>query len=63
MDNHEKARKIVDAIIAVDYGGDLKTFQDECGYEAAYALDIFWWLEDGHGDGMTVDECRLAWDL
>lgn len=63
MDNHEKARQIVDGMIAKDYGGELAAFQAECGDAAAVIIDVYFWLEDGHGDNKTVEECRLLWEL
>ena len=61
--NREKAQEIVDQILAVDYNGNLKMFQEELGYIDNVVIDVFWWLEDGRGDGKTVEECRLLREL
>lgn len=63
MSNLDKARQIVNEIIAKDYGGELATFQAECGSDEAVIIDVYFWLEDGHGDNKTVEECRLLWEL
>lgn len=63
MDNYDKARKIAYEIVRLDYGGNLEQFQNECGYIEGFIQDVFFWLEDGNGDGCSVDECRLLYEL
>lgn len=63
MDNNEKARKICDEIIRLDYNGSANEFAKEFGSYAKAHEQIFFWLEDGHGDGMSIDECRLLYEI
>lgn len=62
-DNYEKAVQIKDEILRLDYNGDLEKLQEECGYVEGFVQDIFFWLEDGNGDGLTAEECRLHYEL
>ena len=63
MSNLDKARRIVYEILTKDYNGDWAAFQAEYGSDEAAIIDVYWWLEDGHGNGRTVEECRLLWEL
>ena len=63
MDNYEKATKIKNEILRLDYNNDLQALQDECGYVEGLVQEIFFWLEDENGDGYSVDECRLMYEL
>lgn len=63
LSNLDKARKIVKMIIEKDYSGDLKAFQDENGDNEGVIQDVYFWLEDGHGDGQSIDVCRLMFEL
>lgn len=62
-ENYEKARQICEAIVKHDYGGRLSDFEREFGsYQKAHE-QIFFWLEDGNGDGEDVETCRLMYEL
>ena len=61
--NRIRASRIVQLILEVDYNGNLATLQDELGYIVGVEEDIFFWLEDGNCDGLTDEQCRLAYEL
>lgn len=63
MNNLEKATKIANLVLKLDYNGDLMMFQEENGYWDKFIQDVYFWLEDGNGNGMTADECRLFYEL
>lgn len=62
-DNYEKAIQIKDEILRLDYNGNLEQLQEECGYVEGFVQEIFFWLEDGNGDDLTPQECRLYYEL
>jgi hypothetical protein len=63
MDNLGKARRVVELILQDSYAGNEAQLVEENESVDKLVQRVYFWLEDGNGDGIGDNECRLLFEM
>jgi len=61
--NMDKARRMVALYLQKDYAGNVEKMEGENGDTESIIESIFFWLEDGNGDGLDDDSALSLWTM
>lgn len=61
MDNYEKARNVLEDIVNIEYKGLASRFVANHGSVVHAHRKIEQWLGEGHGDGLSIEQCRILY--